>query len=81
MEKCRDKEKQYCYKVKKVEPENLEIEAFCDNEDTIIALNMSKSFCKGKRIDMEVAKIKEMLEKERLRASSGYQASISWLMT
>ena len=31
-----------------IEPESLEIEAFCDNEDTIKVLNMSKSFYKGK---------------------------------
>ena len=43
-----------------IEPEILEIEAFCNNEDMIKALNMSMSFYKGKKIGIEVAKIKEM---------------------
>ena len=47
-----------------IEPESLEIKAFCNNEDTIKALNMSKSFYKEKRIGIEVAKIKEMWVKD-----------------
>ena len=50
-----------------IEPESLEIEAFCDYEDTIKALNMSKSFYKGKRIGIEVAKLKEMWMKEKVK--------------
>ena len=51
----------------KIEPESLEIEAFCDNEDTIKALKMSKSFYQGKRIGIEVAKIKEMWVKGEVK--------------
>ena len=50
-----------------IKPESLSIEAFCDNEDTIKALNMSKSFYKGKRIGIEVAKIKEMWMKGEVK--------------
>ena len=50
-----------------IEPESLEIEAFCDNEDTIKAFNISKSFYKGKRISIEVAKIKEMWVKGEVK--------------
>ena len=50
-----------------IKPESLEIEAFCDNEDTIKALNISKSFYKGKRICIEVAKIKEMWVKGEVK--------------
>ena len=55
-----------------IEPEILEIEAFCNNEDMIKALNMSKSFYKEKRIGIEVAKIKEMWVK-------GEAKTIQWI--
>ena len=48
-----------------IKPESLEIEAFCNNEDK--ALSMSKSFYKGKRIGIEVAKIKEMWVKGEVK--------------
>ena len=51
----------------RMDPNMLEIEAFCDNEDTIKALNMSKSYYKGKRIGIEVAKIKEMWTKGEVK--------------
>ena len=50
-----------------IEPESLEIKAICDNEDTIKALSMSKSFYKGKRIGIEVPKIKEMWGKGEVK--------------
>ena len=51
----------------RIDPKSLEIEAFCNNEDTIKALNMSESFYKGKRIGIEVAKIKEMCMKGEVK--------------
>ena len=51
----------------RMDPNMLEIEAFCDNEDTIKALNMSKPYYKGKRIGIEVAKIKEMWTKGEVK--------------
>ena len=50
-----------------IKPKSLEIEAFCYNEDTIKALNMSKSFYKGKRIGIEVAKMAEMCMKGEVK--------------
>ena len=38
------------------------IEAFVDNQDTLRAIEETKTFYKGKRIGLEVAKIKEMLD-------------------
>ena len=51
----------------RIEPKSLEIEAFCDNKDTIKALSMSKTFYKGRQISIEVAKIKEMLMKGEIK--------------
>ena len=48
----------------RIEPKSLKIEAFCDNEDMIKALSMSKTFYKGKRIGIEV---KEMLMKGEVK--------------
>ena len=50
----------------------LEIEGFCDNEDTIKALEYTKTFFKGNRIGLEVAKLKEMRDRGEVK-------SISWI--
>ena len=50
----------------------LEIEGFVDNHDTVEAIRACKNFHKGKRIGLEVAKIKEMLDRQEVK-------NVTWL--
>ena len=58
----------------------IQVEGWCDNDDTMKAINMCETLKKGTRINLEVAKLRQMLDTKEMKPFNGCPSISIWRM-